>query len=150
MCRFTFMDDTVQGIGIQPQFVFGIEIDDIEVAELVKKVLYVSGACFILISLNEIWRTVNAILYSQRLWLSLIVLVLSCGISLSIPACGWFGANSKNKGLICCFCSWSGVCAFLLFLSLIASIIYVASGPEPITFFNHNPNPNPNPNLFRF
>jgi len=59
--------ETKMQVGIQPTMVLGLEIADVEVADLVKRILYLSIGIAAYLSVLEIWRLVSAITRSTNL-----------------------------------------------------------------------------------
>jgi len=54
--------------------------------------------------------------------------------ALSLPACGIIGVRDKNVTCIQYFCCCNYMCAFFTFISLISSIVILASSDEHTTW----------------
>lgn len=113
----------------QPVRVLGLEIDDEEVAEMVKRILYLAIATCCYLFVLETVRLVSAIQNSQNLGRSLSILAITGLISCSIPACGWYGARDRHRGLMFCFFAWSCCCVVLLLVSMTISLVWLADPP---------------------
>eukprot|EP00658_Telonema_sp_P-2_P080342 TRINITY_DN797_c0_g1_i5.p1 TRINITY_DN797_c0_g1~~TRINITY_DN797_c0_g1_i5.p1 ORF type:complete len:138 (+),score=48.40 TRINITY_DN797_c0_g1_i5:130-543(+) len=82
--------------------VFGMSFEDPELAALVRKVLRISmlGAAFVVVSKIIQWETMKAVGNFEGSSTSVADLVLSIMIGLLVPACGYFGAQKKDKSLL--------------------------------------------------
>ena len=109
---------------------FGFEVADSNVAAKVRLVVY----CSALILLVDLAFTVVE-MRQDRVWFSppkeakgstegwAFDLSLPIGaIGLLIPACGYFGAKSKNQGLLCCFSSCN-MCTVLMSLIFVLATL---------------------------
>jgi len=85
--------------GMEAQAVYGMRIANPRLATLTRRVLTLS---VVIALLNIIMHIVSYFTSSsQNLILGALV---STGLSLLVPACGYFGAKNNDQNLACCFC----------------------------------------------
>lgn len=80
--------------------VYGVPIEDPTVAEQVKRVMNVAAICFAMGLMGQLGGAVNGT--GQLFGIFAVSLV---------PACGYYGAKGKNRGLLGCFWCCNG-CTF--------------------------------------
>jgi hypothetical protein len=90
-----------------------------DVARLTKRVLRVSIVLAVLSTMNFIIET---FIDSISFWS-----VLSFLVSISIPACGYFGSQKRSKGLIFLFCSANLCGAVLAIIVFIIKLVFIAA-----------------------
>jgi hypothetical protein len=90
----------------------GINIEDPEIANLVKWVVRITAGIIILAIINFVIDLVLGQFYN----------VLGLIISFSIAACGYYGAKKRDKQLLCCFCGWNLTFAIMSILSTIVAV----------------------------
>eukprot|EP00658_Telonema_sp_P-2_P080343 TRINITY_DN797_c0_g1_i6.p1 TRINITY_DN797_c0_g1~~TRINITY_DN797_c0_g1_i6.p1 ORF type:complete len:238 (+),score=66.95 TRINITY_DN797_c0_g1_i6:156-869(+) len=110
--------------------VFGMSFEDPELAALVRKVLRISmlGAAFVVVSKIIQWETMKAVGNFEGSSTSVADLVLSIMIGLLVPACGYFGAQKKDKSLLNCFYGWSLGCGICGAIGAGLTFIYMFTG----------------------
>jgi hypothetical protein len=86
--------------GAAPMIVYGVPIEDPTVAEQVKRVMNVAAICFAMGLMGQLGGAVNGT--GQLFGIFAVSLV---------PACGYYGAKGKNRGLLGCFWCCNG-CTF--------------------------------------
>ena len=87
-------------VGQPVAMVYGIPMQDSDTAKKVQRVIVCAGI-----------TALCAVIYYTFLFVEsgAPVIIVNLGVALLIPACGYFGAKNKNKGLLCAF--WG--CNFL-------------------------------------
>jgi len=106
--------------GMQAQAVYGMRIANPRLATLTRRVLTLSA---VIALLNIIIRIVAYFLSRNQIsGLNIIAALVSAGLSLLVPACGYFGAKNSDRNLACCFCG----CNLLGSACNIFSIIFLA------------------------
>eukprot|EP00656_Telonema_subtile_P031478 TRINITY_DN3443_c0_g1_i5.p1 TRINITY_DN3443_c0_g1~~TRINITY_DN3443_c0_g1_i5.p1 ORF type:complete len:339 (+),score=39.16 TRINITY_DN3443_c0_g1_i5:140-1156(+) len=111
--------------------VFGLQFEDPEVADLVRKVLRISivGAVFVILSKVVRWETYRTVDEDWNDHQTTADLFLSISIGLMVPTCGYIGAKQKNRNLLNCFYGWSlacgicgGITAVLVLMALFTGV----------------------------
>jgi len=106
--------------GMQAQAVYGMRIANPRLATLTRRVLTLSA---VIALLNIIIRIVAYFLSRNQIsGRNLLAALVSAGLSLLVPACGYFGAKNSDRNLACCFCG----CNLLGSACNIFSIIFLA------------------------
>ena len=80
--------------GVAPVMVYGIPMQDPDAASKVQRVLVCSGITALCSVIYYGWLLIAS--GSFQVLISLLLALL-------VPACGYFGAKNKNKGLVCAF-----------------------------------------------
>lgn len=115
---------TAQVAVAEPITIFHYEVltvGDRTVARLTTQLLYVSF-CLVVIAI------INFIVDLNRSSLSLSSAIMNLLVNVSLPACGVIGVKDKNLTCIQYFCCCTYLCAFLTFIALISSIVFIARG----------------------
>jgi len=116
-------------------YVFGFPVDDHSVAPLVRNVLRISIAAALLVIISNMarYQVRRAEDFDQENGHdSVASLMVNIMIGLAVPACGYFGAKHRNRGILSCFYGWSMAQACCGSITVFVLLSVVSSGGEVI------------------